>query len=69
MLVKQIICRFGAPVEGISDRGREVDGAVMREICRFLDIDKYYPAGNGVLERFRGTLNSIIGRIISASQQ
>jgi len=74
VLVEQIICRFGAPVDGISDLGREVDGAVMREICRLLDVHKwrtssYYPAGNGVLERFHCTLNSIIGRTISASQQ
>ena len=39
-----------------------------------MDIDKwrtssYHPAGNGVLERFHGTLNSIIGRTISATQQ
>jgi len=63
VLVEQIICRFGAPVEGISDRGREVDGAVMREICRLLDIEKwrtssYHPSGNGVWERFHGTLKS-----------
>ena len=46
----------------------------MREIRRLLDIDKwrtssYHPVGNGDLERFHGTLNSIIGRTISASQQ
>jgi len=26
VLVEQVICRFGTPIAGISDRGREVDG-------------------------------------------
>ena len=40
MLVEQVFCRFGVPVALVSDQGKEVDGNVMREICRLLDIDK-----------------------------
>ena len=40
VLVEQVMCRFGTPTAGISDRGREVDGRLMAEICRLLDIDK-----------------------------
>jgi len=74
ILVEQVICRFGAPIAGISDRGGEVDGQVMREVCRLLDIDKlrttaYKPSTNGVVERFHATLNALIGRVIDDSQR
>ena len=52
VLVEQAMCRFGTPIAGISDRGREVDGRLMAEICRLLDIDKmrttaYHHSSNG----------------------
>jgi hypothetical protein len=39
-LVEQVFCRFGVPIALLSDQGREVDGNIMREICRLMDIDK-----------------------------
>ena len=73
VLVEQVICRFGTPIAAISDRGRDVDGHLMNEICRLLDIDKirttsYHPASNGAIERFHATLNSLIGRVIDEHQ-
>jgi len=69
VLVEQVMCRFGTPIAGISDRGREVDGQLMAEICRLLDIDKmrttaYHPSNNGAVERFHATLNALIGSVI-----
>ena len=34
MLVEQVFSRFGAPLSVLSDQGKEVDGRIMREICR-----------------------------------
>jgi len=73
VLVEQVICRFGAPVAGISDRGKEVDGNLMAEVCKLLDVDKmrttaYHPSCNGVVERFHATLNAIMGRMIDEHQ-
>jgi len=73
VLVEQVMCRFGTPIAGISDRGREVDGQLMAEICKLLDIDKmrttaYHPSSNGAVERFHATLNSLIGRVIDEHQ-
>jgi len=73
VLVEHVICRFGAPVAGISNRGKEVDGNLMAEVCRLLDIDKmrttaYHPSCNGVVERFQATLNSIMGRLLDENQ-
>jgi len=74
VLVEQVMCRFGTPIAGISDRGREVDGRLMAEICRLLEIDKvrttsYHPASNRVVERFHATLNSMLGRVVDEHQR
>ena len=39
-LVEEVFCRYGTPLELLSDRGGEVDGQVMRELCQLLQIDK-----------------------------
>ena len=46
----------------------------MQEICRLLDIDKQHisfnhPETNAVPERFHGTLNSMMGRVVSENQK
>jgi len=73
VLVEQVICRFGTPLAGTSDRGKEVDEQLMQEICRLLDVDKlrttaYKRSTNGVVERFHATLNALIGRVIDDNQ-
>ena len=71
VLVEQVMCSFGTPIAGISDRGREVDGHLMAKICKSLNIDNmrttaYHPSSNGAVERFYATLNAhaLIGRVI-----
>ena len=49
----------------MTDRAQELDGELMREICRLLDVDKlrttaYKASTNAVAERFHRTLNSMI---------
>ena len=62
VLAEQVFCRFVTPVALLSDNAGELDGQLMQEICRLLDIDKqhtslYHPETNAVAERFHGTLN------------
>jgi len=40
ILTEQVFCRFGAPISLLSDRRREIDGTLMREVCRLLGVDK-----------------------------
>ena len=72
-LVEQVFCRFGSPLALLSDRGGEVDGQLMREVCRLLQIDKlrttsYHPSCNAACERLHRTLNSLLGKVISEKQ-
>ena len=72
--MEQVFCRFGTPVAFLSDNAGELDGRLMQEICRLLDIDKqhtsfYHPETNAIAERFHGTLNSMMGRVVSENQK
>ena len=74
ILVEQIICRYGVPIAILTDQGKEVDGQIMREVCRLLEIDKmrttsYKASTNAAVERFHRTLNSMIGRTIEENQR
>ena len=74
ILVEQVFCRFGTPVVLLTDNAGELDGHLMREICRILDIDKqhtsfYHPETNAIAERFHGTLNSMMGKVVEKHHQ
>jgi transposase InsO family protein len=56
---------FGIPRSLLSDQGKNVDGNVIRELCKQLNITKlhsspYHPEGNGSAERSIGSIKSII---------
>ena len=58
----------------LTDNAKELDGRLMQEISRLLEIDKqhtsyYHPETNSVAERFHGTLNSMMGRMVSDHQK
>ena len=74
ILVEQVMCRFGVPLAVLSDRGKEVDGQLMSEICKLLGIDKmrttaYKPSTNAAVERFHRTMNSMLGRMVDENQR
>jgi transposase InsO family protein len=74
VLVEQIFTRFGVPIALLSDCGKEVDGNIMKAICRLLQIDKlhttfYKPSTNASIERLHRTLNSMLGKIVAVHQK
>ena len=74
VLAEQFFCRFGIGIALLSDRGKEVDGNLMHEICRLLNIDKqhttsYHSQCNAQCERLHRTLNAIIGRMLDTSER
>ena len=61
------------PLSILSDQGKEVDGRIMREVCRLFDIEKlrttpYKPSTNQV-ERFHRTMNSVLAKTVSEHQR
>jgi hypothetical protein len=74
IIVEQIFCRYGVPIALLTDRGKEVDGQLMAELCCLVDIDKqrttaYKASTNAAIERLHRTLNSMIGRMIDENQR
>ena len=73
VLVEQVICRYGTSICLLTDKGIEVDGQLMAEVSKLLDIDKqhttpYKSSSNGQAERMHRTINSIIGKMVSENQ-
>jgi len=71
--VEKVFCRMGAPLSILCDRGGEVDGQVIREVCQLLHIDKlrtsaYHPSCNAQIERQHRTVNTILGKVVSDHQ-
>ena len=55
---------FGIPTDLHSDQSHNVDGEVIRELCKWLGIDKshsspYHPEGNGSAERSIGSIKTM----------
>src|SRR5688572_27655923 len=73
-LVENVIVRYGASLQILTDQGTNFEGHLFQELCRLLGIDKvrmssYHPSENGLIERFHRTLNAMLGKIISSHQR
>ena len=62
----QIFSRMALPISILTDQGSQLTGKLMHEVCQLMGIDKlqttayHRPQTNGALERFHGTLNSML---------
>ena len=68
--VVDFICRMGVPLEIHSDQGRNVDGEIMREVCRLLGVRKthttaYHPQGNAITERENAVLKQLLSAYVN----
>lgn len=64
----EIFSRVGIPREVLSDRGSCFVSGLMREVGRLLSIKQiqttpYHPMGNGLVERFNGTLKGMLRKM------
>ena len=60
--------RVGVPEEVLSDLGRQFVSDFMKEVSRLLTISQiittpYHPICNGLIERFNGTLKTMMRRL------
>ena len=70
LLVEQIICRFGAPKELLSDRGKNFLSDLVVSVAKILQTHKqnttaYRPQTNGLCERFNQTFATMISMYVS----
>jgi hypothetical protein len=61
IVINNIICRYGLPLMMVSDRGSPFISKLATHIYALLGIKRitttaYHPQGNGIVERFNGTL-------------
>lgn len=65
-----IYSRLGIPEEVLTDMGMQFTSECMKEVSRILSIKQlttspYHPACNGLVEKFNGTLKSMLRRLCS----
>ena len=68
-LMNNIIGQFGPPRSLYSDQGSEFTGKVMQEVLQLMNIKQrhitcYRPQASGLVERFNGTLCSILRALV-----
>ena len=69
-MLNEVICRYGVPSGLHSDQGANLCSSVIYSLCDLLGIattrtSAYHPEGNGQVECFNCTLQSILARIPS----
>ena len=72
--VQEFVCRFGVPEVLHSDQGRNFESQVFAEMCSILGIDKtrttpYNPKSDGFVERFNGTIISMVSMMIDPARR
>ncbi|MCG7877685.1 MAG: RNase H-like domain-containing protein [Candidatus Thiodiazotropha endolucinida] len=65
VIVNEFICRFGTPLQILTDQGTNFQSKLFSEVCNFLKIDKINtssmrPQANGTVERFNRTLQTML---------
>ena len=63
--INEFFCRFGCPLQLVTDQGRNFESSLFKEICKILQIHKsrttaYRPSANGQVERVNRTLMASI---------
>ena len=70
LLIDEVICRFGVPHYIHSDQGANLISSLMATVCEHLGITQthtsgYHPQGNGQVERFNRTLESMLATVVN----
>lgn len=73
VLDEEWICHFGTPRSIHSDKGRNFESTLFKELCRLLDMSKthsspYHPQSNGLVQRFNRTLLSVLSLFVNENQ-
>ncbi|UYV74989.1 K02A2.6-like [Cordylochernes scorpioides] len=69
VLMDNLICRFGVPLELHSDQGRNFEAGVFQELCRLLGTRKtrtapLHPQSDGMDERFNKAMKEHLSKVV-----
>ena len=72
-LTEHVILIHGSPISLHSDMGREFVNSLMQKLCDELGIHRshttqYHAQGNGAVERWHRSLNTMLGKVVSLHQ-
>ena len=70
----QVFCRVGIPREVLSDRGSQFTSSLMTDTLKLLAVKgmqttPYHPQGNGLCEKWNGTLKKMLKRMAADQPQ
>lgn len=68
-IYNQVICRYGCPLEIVTDRGSHFVNELLSTLMRKLSVkhrraSPYYPQANGLVEKTNGIIIGIIGKVV-----
>ncbi|UYV84436.1 K02A2.6-like [Cordylochernes scorpioides] len=74
VIVDNLICRFGVPLELHSYQGRNFESEIFRELCQVLGIWKtrttpLHPQLDGMVERFNKTMVEHLSKVVEQNQR
>ena len=74
VIVNEFICRFGTPLQILSDQGTNFQSKLFSKVCNLLMIDKINtssmrPQANGIVERFNRTLQAMLTSFCEKEQK
>ena len=74
LVVEQIVCRHGCPLELLSDQGSNFTSHLVSKICKICVTHKmattsYHPQTDGLVERFNKTLITMLSMYTSSNQR
>ena len=69
----EFVCRFGTPTFLHTDKGRNWESALFKELCLLLNVKKtrtspYHPQSDGFVERFNRTLEHMLSMYVNDNQ-
>jgi len=72
--VEKIVCRHSATHVLLSDNGKNFRSKLMQVICKLMNTKNtfttaYHPETDGLVERFNGTLTTMLSMYVSGYQR
>ena len=74
LLVTEVTSRFGVPLQIHTDRGRNLESVLFKEVCRLLNVEKsrttpLHSQSDGMVERSNRTFQDVLSTFVQENQK